>query len=54
MSFAFHLVEKFGVATVPGSGFYSLSTSEAAKVCFPKGIETLQQVAEKLSRLKER
>ena len=56
VAFAFHLVEKFGVATVPGSSFYSLSSSGVTKIrfCFPKKIETLQQAAEKLRRLKER
>ncbi len=51
VAFAFHLVEKFGVATVPGSSFYSRSSLGKTKVrfCFPKKKETLEQAAEKLS-----
>jgi aminotransferase len=54
VSFAFHLVEKIGVATVPGSSFYSQPSLGATKIrfCFPKKIETLQQAAEKLRKLK--
>jgi aminotransferase len=50
VAFALHLVEKFGVATVPGSSFYSRSSLGATKVrfCFPKKKETLEQAAEKL------
>ena len=55
VAFAFYLVEKFGVATVPGSSFYSNPSLGATKVrfCFPKKMETLQRAAEKLRRLKE-
>jgi aminotransferase len=54
VAFAFHLVEKFGVATVPGSSFYGLSSSGATKIrfCFPKKMDTLQQAAEKLKNFK--
>jgi aminotransferase len=54
VTFAFYLVEKFGVATVPGSSFYSLSSLGATKVrfCFPKKRETLEQAAEKLRHFK--
>jgi aminotransferase len=54
MAFAFYLVEKFGVATVPGSSFYSQTSLGATKVrfCFPKKRETLEQAAEKLRHLK--
>jgi aspartate/methionine/tyrosine aminotransferase len=50
VAFAYDLVEKFGVATVPGSSFYSRSSLGATKIrfCFPKKKETLQQAAEKL------
>ena len=50
VAFAFHLVEKFGVATVPGSSFYSRSSLGKTKVrfCFPKKRETLEQAAGKL------
>jgi aminotransferase len=56
VTFAFYLVEKFGVATVPGSSFYSRSSLGATKVrfCFPKKEETLQQAAEKLRVFKEK
>ena len=55
MAFAFHLVEHLGVATVPGSSFYSYASLGATKVrfCFPKRIETLTQAAERLRRLKK-
>jgi aminotransferase len=54
VTFALHLVEKFGVATVPGSSFYSRSSLGATKVrfCFPKKRETLEQAAEKLECFK--
>jgi len=55
MAFAFYLVDKFGVATVPGSSFYSHPSLGATKVrfCFPKKEETLRQAAERLKRFKE-
>jgi aminotransferase len=55
VAFAFYLVEKFGIATVPGSSFYSRSSLGATKVrfCFPKKRETLEQAAEKLMNFKE-
>jgi aspartate/methionine/tyrosine aminotransferase len=48
---AFHLVEKFGVATVPGSSFYSRPELGATKIrfCFPKKLETLERAAERLN-----
>jgi aspartate/methionine/tyrosine aminotransferase len=54
VAFAFYLVEKFGLATVPGSSFYSRSSLGATKVrfCFPKKKETLEQAAEKLKKFK--
>lgn len=50
VAFAFYLVEKIGVATVPGSSFYSRASLGATKIrfCFPKKMETLLQAAEKL------
>jgi len=50
VAFAYDLVEKFGVATVPGSSFYSHPSLGATKIrfCFPKKRETLEQAAEKL------
>ncbi len=49
---AFHLVEKIGVATVPGSCFYSRPVLGKSKVrfAFPKKMETLQMAAEKLKK----
>ena len=54
MDFAFYLVEKFGVATVPGSSFYNRSSLGATKVrfCFPKKMETLRLAEEKLKNFK--
>ncbi|MBM4277245.1 MAG: aminotransferase class I/II-fold pyridoxal phosphate-dependent enzyme [Deltaproteobacteria bacterium] len=54
MAFARYLVEKAGVATVPGSSFYSHSSLGATKVrfCFPKKRETLEQAAERLREFK--
>jgi len=55
VAFALHLVEKFGLATVPGSSFYSRSSLGATKIrfCFPKKKETLEQAAEKLRNFKK-
>jgi aspartate/methionine/tyrosine aminotransferase len=52
MAFALDLVEKGGVATVPGSSFYSHPSSGATKIrfCFPKKMDTLKQAAEKLKK----
>jgi aminotransferase len=54
MAFAFYLVEKFGVATVPGSSFYSHASLGATKVrfCFPKKRKTLEEAAGKLRHFK--
>jgi aminotransferase len=51
---AFYLVEKIGVATVPGSCFYSRPERGNTKVrfAFPKKMETLRQAAEKLKKFK--
>jgi aminotransferase len=51
---AFYLVKKIGVATVPGSCFYSHPERGKTKVrfAFPKRMETLQQAAEKLKKFK--
>ncbi len=55
VAFAFYLVEKIGVATVPGSSFYSQASLGATKVrfCFPKKMETLEQAADKLRKFKK-
>ena len=52
---SFHLVEKIGVATVPGSCFYSRPELGRTKVrfAFPKKMETLQMAAEKLKKFKK-
>ena len=51
-AFALDLVERGGVATVPGSSFYSRPSSGATKVrfCFPKKMDTLKKAAEKLKK----
>jgi aminotransferase len=51
---AYYLVEKIGVATVPGSCFYSRPHLGTTKVrfAFPKKMETLHQAAEKLKKFK--
>jgi len=55
ISFANYLVEKIGVATVPGSSFYSHPSLGATKIrfCFPKKMDTLRQAAERLRKFKE-
>ncbi|MGC8809879.1 MAG: aminotransferase, partial [bacterium] len=47
---AYYLVEKIGVATVPGSCFYSQPEKGQTKVrfAFPKKMETLRQAVQKL------
>jgi aminotransferase len=49
---SFYLVEKFGVATVPGSAFYKRTELGRTKVrfAFPKKRETLQMAAERLRK----
>jgi aspartate/methionine/tyrosine aminotransferase len=53
VAFALHLVEKIGVAVVPGSSFYSRAALGSTKIrfCFPKRLETLQKASEKLKGL---
>jgi aminotransferase len=54
VTFARHLVEKIGVATVPASSFYHHPSLGADKIrfCFPKTRDTLNQAAANLRRLK--
>ena len=54
VAFALRLVEEGGVATVPGSAFYSRRELGNTKVrfCFPKKMETLAAAAEKLKKFK--
>ena len=55
VKFTLDLVEKTGVATVPGSSFYSSPSLGSTKVrfCFPKKMETLEQAADKLRKFKK-
>jgi aspartate/methionine/tyrosine aminotransferase len=52
---AFHLVEKVGVATVPGSTFYSRPELGRTKIrfAFPKKMETLQEAARRLKKFRK-
>ncbi len=54
-TFALDLVERAGIATVPGSSFYSNPALGKSKIrfCFPKKRETLERAAEKLKGLKK-
>jgi aminotransferase len=54
VTFARYLIEKGGVATVPGSSFYSSPSPGKTKIrfCFPKKMETLQRAAERLKNFK--
>jgi aminotransferase len=54
VAFARHLVERGGVAAVPGSSFYSHPSLGVNKVrfCFPKRRETLEQAADRLRKFK--
>jgi aspartate/methionine/tyrosine aminotransferase len=53
ISFARYLVEKIGIATVPGSSFYSDPSFGKTKIrfCFPKKMETLKLAQVKLGKL---
>ncbi len=53
---AFHLVENIGVATVPGSTFYSRPERGRTKIrfAFPKKMETLREAAQRLAKFKGR
>jgi len=54
VAFALKLIKEAGVATVPGSAFYSRSNLGSAKVrfCFPKKMETLEAAAGLLLKFK--
>jgi len=55
VAFAFHLVEKFGVATVPGvASTATLLWEDEGSFLFSKKKETLEQAAEKLRSFKGR
>ncbi len=53
VAFAQRLVREIGVATVPGSSFYTDQARGRGKIrfAFPKRLETLQAAAERLTRL---
>ncbi len=54
VAFAMKLIKEAGVATVPGSAFYSRPGLGNGKVrfCFPKRMETLEAAAERLLKFK--
>jgi aspartate/methionine/tyrosine aminotransferase len=56
VAFARHLVQDVGVATIPGSSFYSHPADGASLVrfCFSKTDETIREAARRLSRLAAR
>ena len=53
VSFVRHLIENVGVAAVPGSSFFSDSSSGAALIrfCFCKKYETLEKAGDRLRRI---
>jgi len=53
LSFVRHLIEKVGVAAVPGSSFFSESTAGKALIrfCFCKKYETLEMAGDRLRRI---
>lgn len=55
LEYAMHLIKNIGVATVPGSSFYSTPAGGRTKIrfCFAKKIETLSRAAEALSSKRE-
>jgi aspartate/methionine/tyrosine aminotransferase len=52
-NFASYLVEKVGVAAVPGSSFYhnTIAGSQQIRFCFCKNYETLEEAGKRLSRI---
>jgi len=52
VEFSLRLIREGGVATVPGSAFYSRKEMGKGKVrfCFPKKLETLREAADRLRR----
>ena len=53
ITFVRHLIEKVGVAAVPGSSFYANPADGAQQIrfCFCKKYETLEAAGERLSTL---
>jgi len=54
LAFARHLIEKIGVAAVPGSSFYARSCggSQQIRFCFCKKYETLELARNQLLQLR--
>jgi aminotransferase len=53
VSFVRHMIENVGVAAVPGSSFFSDSSSGATLIrfCFCKKYETLEMAGDRLRRV---
>jgi aminotransferase len=53
IQFASYMVDKIGVAAVPGSSFYrdSMAGSQQIRFCFCKNYETLEEAGKRLSRI---
>ena len=53
VTFTRHLIEKIGIAAVPGSSFYSDPQDGAGwiRFCFPKKYDTLKEAEERLKKL---
>jgi aminotransferase len=53
LSFVRHMIERAGVAAVPGSSFYSDSSAGSALIrfCFCKKYETLEKAGDRLRRI---
>jgi aspartate/methionine/tyrosine aminotransferase len=53
LSFVRHMIEKVGVAAVPGSSFFSDSKAGRALIrfCFCKKYETLKKAGDRLRRI---
>jgi len=53
VTFTRHLIEKVGIAAVPGSSFFANSQDGASwiRFCFPKKYDTLKEAEERLRKL---
>jgi aminotransferase len=53
VAFTRHLIEKIGIAAVPGSSFFSDPGHGAdwIRFCFPKKYDTLKEAEERLKKL---
>ncbi|MEJ2109084.1 MAG: aminotransferase class I/II-fold pyridoxal phosphate-dependent enzyme, partial [Acidobacteriota bacterium] len=56
VEFSLRLIREGGVATVPGSTFYSRRETGRGKIrfCFPKKLETLEEAATRLRNFREK